>query len=455
MNKLARVAKRVRNVFRKNLWRTLLVTDEVTIDDVSDYASAEDFYELYNRVTWVFLAVNTNALASAQIPFKLRIKGTSDNIVTVDDHPIIKLLERPNKKSTQIRFFWRVYSFLYLTGNAFIELKGENNKIESMEVIRPDRVSVQELSDGTTKFLVREPNKTEPREVPYERMVHIPTFNPDSTLLGTGQLSPAADSAIIELYLRKYDKTYFESAERPKQVIECPDGMYLDEQTFKRLRNELRALHRGVDKFHRTALLEAGMKLRELQNPSHADTDFINHKRLVREELLASFGCWPLVVMLKESANRALLSQAYRMFYDLTIFPLAEVVRQELNVELVPRLDKTGLLELVYQYQMLKALRDDLLDISSAAYRLVQLGIMVPNEVRRHLLNMPNGVPWGDQPPKTALYQMPSSMFEPNADKEVMESDVNRHRSRTIEEHFVEASGLDDEIDRLLRELNV
>lgn len=415
----------------------------------AESVSPPDFYELYKRVSWAMLGVNTNALAAAQIPILLRMKTNASEAVVVENHPLMRLFAKPNRHTSQIRFLWRVYSFLWLTGNAFIELNDAENPT-SMKVIRPDRVTVKRKSDGSYEYEIRRSSGSI-ETVPEERMVHIPTFNPSTELIGVGHMTPATDSAIIELYLLKYDRQYYESAERPKQVITMPDGMYIDDKTLQRLKTELQNWHSGVTKFHRTIVLEAGMELNELRNPSHADTDFIRHKKLNREDILAALGCWPLVALLKDSSNRALLSQAYRMFYDLTIFPMAEVVRQEFNLELVPRFDRLQTLELVYQYQMLKALRDDLLDISSAAYRFVQLGILTPNEVRLHLLHMRDRVAWGDRPPKTALYQMPGTMFESNPDKAIMEEDLNRARARTLEEHQLEASGLADELRNLVQ----
>jgi len=442
--------KYLKSALRKSTpWRKILFAeDEERIPTPSSF-EPKDFYELYSRVLWAYLGINTVAQAAAQVPLVLYL-STPRGKVQVLCHPLLELLKRPNSHDTQFKLFWRTYSFILLAGNAFWKLD-KPNEPTSVEVIRPDRVVIQKLEDGTLRYKIRRSDDAvnpDYEEVPDEQMLHFSTFNPNSPLVGIGNMSPSSDLLIIDLYLLKYDKTYYENAERPTKVITMPEGMYLDEQTFKRLKQELANLHRGVGKFHGTAVLEGGMDIKELKNPSHADTDFVRHKKLIREEILAAFGCWPLIAILKDSSNRALLAQAYRMFYDLTVMPLAESVRQELNRDLLPRYKYGDLYELVFRYQLLKGLRDDLLDVSSAAYRLVQLGIMVPNEVRRELLNLHEPVPWGDRPPRTAAYAMPQTMFEPNENKQIMEP---QERAGSLVEHELEASGVMDELRRLMR----
>lgn len=426
-------------------WRKWFWSSSATSLGDSTIVLPDDFYELYSRVLWAFLGISTTAQAAALIPMKINMISDDGKAKTpLVNHPLLKLLNKPNNIDTRFSLMWKLYSFILLTGNAFWLLDRAENPTK-IETIRPDRVTVSTKA-GKRVYAVRNNNIEDPVEYPDDRMVQFFTFNPKDSLVGVGNMTPAQDSAVIELYLLKYDRTYFENAISPSEYIRLPDGVFVDDRTLARLKNEILGEHEGVSKFHKLMVMQGGAEIEQRRNPNHVDTDYIRHKMLVREEILVSFGCFPLAALLRDTTNKAVLQEATRMFYDFTLMPMIENVRQLINKEFLPRYPKSEMMDIEFTPQLLKNLRSDLLDISQAAYRFVSLGVLTPNEVRSLLLSL-DSVPWGDQPPKTALYQLPNTLFEPNDAKEILEPD---ERPETAVENWLETSGALDELRRLV-----
>jgi SPP1 gp7 family putative phage head morphogenesis protein len=128
------------------------------------------------------------------------------------------------------------------------------------------------------------------------------------------------------------------------------------------------------------------------------DAEFINLDKLSREQILAIFGVPPFLVGVMEFANYANSSQQLKAFYNHTIMPMAKLIEDSFNNQLVEVWygGESGLY-VEFDFSGIDALREDLLKQAQVSSILVRDRIKTINEVRREM-NLPD-VPWGDDPP--------------------------------------------------------
>ena len=378
--------------------------------------SDADFLAKYIGVIWAFQGIHTIATAAAQVPLRL-FYSTGTMKVEITEHPFLRVIANPNEYDTRFKLFWKTFSFLELCGNAYWIIDGEGKNVQAIYCVRPDKV--RPLTNDGRFYSVNFGDEI--KEFSREDIVHFSTFSPFSDLFGISPLMPAKDSMIIELYLIKYDQTFYENAERPKQYIKMPDGVFLEPEDIERLHEELNVLHGSVERFHRTAVLQGGMELVELKNIPHADLDFMEHKRITREEILTALGCYHLMALLKKSSNKSEIEMAYRLFYELTLLPKLVNVAQTIDKFLLKRWeDQNQNLVLEFDIRTLKGMRENLLAESQADVRYVQMGIRTINEIRAER-GFGGPLPWGNQPPKTAPVETKYFPNEPNELRGILE----------------------------------
>jgi HK97 family phage portal protein len=66
----------------------------------------------------------------------------------LEEHPLLKLLERPNPRQAGASFLEALYGHLLLSGNAYLELIDAGEGARELHLLRPDRVTVATDSTG-------------------------------------------------------------------------------------------------------------------------------------------------------------------------------------------------------------------------------------------------------------------------------------------------------------------
>jgi len=95
--------------------------------------------EGYGRNAIAYRCVRLIAEAAASAPLK----------VTPQDHPLARLLARPNPEQTGIELMEAFYGHLQVSGNAYLEAAAVDEAAPSeLYVLRPDRMSVVPGADG-------------------------------------------------------------------------------------------------------------------------------------------------------------------------------------------------------------------------------------------------------------------------------------------------------------------
>lgn len=357
---------------------------------------SKQYMELYGEAeyssVWVFASVKAIAQTVASVPFVFYRDTPSGRERLPQSHPIAKLFWGVNPMMTRYDFWEASMVYLELTGNCFWAL--EKNSLdglpEELWPLRPDRMRIipdkEKLIEGYL-FSVGE------KSVGYGRdeIIHLKYFNPLSEWWGMSSLAAARQGLLADFYALMYNQKFFRQGARPSGVLSTQSE--LDESNMRRLRAEFDQAYSGAERSHRVILLEKGLEWQSISLPQK-DMEFIEQRKLSREEILAVYKVPPIEVGILEYANYANSETQDRIFWTKGIIPRLKKIEECVNTFLVPRFGGDIFGE--FDLSKVEALRENELEKSEIAERLVGSGIWTANEARRRLWNMPH-VEWGDE----------------------------------------------------------
>lgn len=390
--RFARVLKRMGQVTLQTVEPEYQVSD--LDDETISQGTQKDYLQLYQSLIWAFRGISTIASAASSVPYLIQ-KGGEDYSV----HPVNKLLFNPNEVYTTYQLFHRTYSYLMIVGNAywFIETN-EKGLPKAIHVPRPDRIKIRSQDDYYDTYA---------RQVwPGKYVVHFTEFNPLSELEGFGPLMATQSTAILDLYLSSFAKDWFERAIYPSQTYKT--DKVLSSVAYERFLAKMRKLHQGYEKFHDVLLLEGGIEPVDIKQGKPSDSEFVDSRRLTREEILAALGCYHLVALLNRQGSTS-LRESKRMFWEEMLPRLTNVsatITKDLIWKLYPDSEDVAFR---YDVRQISGLRDSFLDESLAYYRLWMVGAITPNEIRERLA-ISGKLAWGDRPPPSFGVSRSTSM---------------------------------------------
>tara|TARA_Y100000034_G_C6904593_1_gene419379 strand:+ start:229 stop:1605 length:1377 start_codon:yes stop_codon:yes gene_type:complete len=396
-------------------------------DEPMSRTTMDTYLRAYQNVLWVFCGVNTIATSAAMVPLKVCRYTAGGDSEEVDDHPVLELLESPNKLLTQFELLVRTFAFLELTGNSYWFLEHPNGEIDSelfgngpikIHVERPDLVEPQLRATGEKIDYNRQVNdKTV--SVDMEDVLHFTHFNPLSTYSGLPTLAAGQDSIVLEVYLSTFGKNFYQNAVVPSMVFGTDQE--LSDAAFERFKVLIERQYKGIDKAHQLLLLGGGLQPMSVKTPSPADSDYNISNEMIRDKTLMNMGCYHLVNIAGGKPGDA-VRQSYRMFWQETMKPRLHNVQQLLTKDLLRLYPNSSDLYFEFDTRAVSGLREDFMDESLGYFRFIQAGVMTRNEVRNKI-GIPGDIVDGD---KTGLgYEPSSSRFVSNDERADVEGNNN------------------------------
>lgn len=277
--------------------------------------------EGYVRNAVAYRCVRLIAEAAASAPLK----------VGPADHPLAKLLTRPNPEQTGVELLENFYGHLQVSGNAFVEAASfEEEAPAELYVLRPDRMSVIPGADGwpvgwehrvgaDVRRFTRDPLTNE------SPILHLKLFHPADDWYGLSPMEAAAYSIDIHNSGGAWNKALIDNAARPSGALVftgAGGADRLSEEQFQRLKQELEDAHVGAANAGRPMLLEGGLDWRPM-SLSPADMDFIEARHAAARDIALAFGVPPMLLGIPGDNTYSNYREANLAFWRHTAAPLA------------------------------------------------------------------------------------------------------------------------------------
>lgn len=275
-------------------------------------------------VSTVYACVRTIALDVARCKPQLKIKvGQGEQVV--NDHPLCRLLTRPNRQQSWFEFAEYLEAGLKLRGNAYAAIR-RDKRGEPVELIpiNPDAVLVLEGVDGQVFYNVNRIGLWQiamlrdfPVSIPSEDMFHIRglSFN---VLVGASTIGLGRDSIGLAMGQEQQAARWMANAARKSGVLTSPTKLSVE--AFERLKSSWNDFSSGLQGTGKTAILENGVKYEALALTS-VDLEFLQSRNFQVQDICRWFGVPTYKVGIVERGAAKSMPELNQDYVNGTIAP--------------------------------------------------------------------------------------------------------------------------------------
>lgn len=220
----------------------------------------------------------------------------------VVSHPALSVLNRPNDFFTRQELFESVQQHIELVGEGWMAVSWLGGRPVELWPIRPDRMSpVRDPKTYLTGYVYRAPDGS---LIPLRRdeVIFIRVPAPWDPYRGAGAVQTLVNQLWGAAYAAEWNRRFFENSALPGGLIEIPT--HLSDPEFEEFQSRWADSHRGVNNAHTVGMLEYGAKWVDLKY-TQRDMEFVELRRVTREEIREAFGVHGHMLGMSETVNRA------------------------------------------------------------------------------------------------------------------------------------------------------
>ncbi len=279
--------------------------------DIFDPTTAISVNEAWRRSVWVRKCVDSKGKRIAARELKVWRGETEQK-----NNELLKLFKRPNPYLSGSEFWYLVSAHMDLFGASTWLKDRKGSKVSALWFINPGAISPQFGGKDDRELLAW--RVTTRRGTRFVDPLDVAIFrepNPFDVYGWSSPLDAVTYGVTGDIYAQQHNIGFFTLGARPNGVLET--DQQLDHKTAQRLLDEFEVRHKAK---HRPAILTHGMKWQATQ-ANAADIEFINGRKMNREEILAAFGVPPVEVGLLEYASYANARDQRRMYWESTLVP--------------------------------------------------------------------------------------------------------------------------------------
>ncbi len=285
------------------------------------------------KIAAVWRCVSLISTSIATLPWQIRKPDGKGNSAIVHGHPIDRLLNvAPNSEMTAFSFksTFIANKLLYGGAGAEIEMDGAGRAV-ALWPIAPDRIEPVRHADGRLLYRISEPRGGVVALDPND-MFYVPGLAWDG-VRGYSILEVAMQSLGGAYALDRFAGGFFGHGMQPGGIIEIPEGVTMDEEGMKRLRDELEQKHQGWANAQKTLILDQGMKFSQSSTDPQSG-QFLDTRKFSVYDVCRWFGVPPYLAFASEQEPRANVEAQSREFLDYGLKPHIVPLEQEANRKL-------------------------------------------------------------------------------------------------------------------------
>lgn len=277
------------------------VGENITVEEYKDKKS-----QLMANVGWVYAANQVIADDCSAVRLKLMHKMADGDEEEVYSHEVLDLLDDPNMVITAKQLWNLYYSYLNLTGEAYIlklDQKGnpltDKTKLPSALFPLPSHLCEFHLGekDWNDSYVMFNGDR-----YPISAILRDINPDPENIYQGMSIVRKASLTVDTDIQMKRWNNKLFKNGARPGVVVEVPDQ--LKDDAYNRLKQQFDEQYRGVGNAFNRVILEGGAKMSPFMMTTQ-DLDFLESKRFTRDEILAMFKVSGSNLGITEDVNRA------------------------------------------------------------------------------------------------------------------------------------------------------
>ncbi|MBI1243771.1 MAG: phage portal protein [Alphaproteobacteria bacterium] len=268
------------------------------------------------QVTTALACSRSIANGLAQVPFRLhRREGKSRAEVSAKDHPLAKVLRRPNEWQSSFEFRQTIGLHLALTNNAFVFVNKVRGEIAELLPLEPGNVTVRR--DGwNIRYELRD-DKGAVSQIPASSMWHLRNLAWDS-VMGLEAVKLAREALGLALATEEHGARFFGDGAKPPGVLST-EGK-LEQPQIEAIRDAWKSAYGGLANSQKVAVLQGGLKFQPITGDNDS-AQFLETRRMQIEETCRAFGVMP--IMVGHADKTATYASAEQMFLAHVVFTMS------------------------------------------------------------------------------------------------------------------------------------
>lgn len=351
------------------------------------------YSQMYRAQPWVATVIDKVAASAARLSFVPWAQVDTGKVADTDSD-WAKLWAKPCPLLSPFAFWRWTFSTYELYGEAFWLKIRSGRRVVGLLPMHPARTQIRRDVEGNETYVFSLGVASAGMlEVSADDVVKFRRYNPDMLERGLSRLEPLRSTLENEHEARQSTSSWWKRGARPSLMLST-DGK-LSEGAVTRLKAQVDAQHAGSGNAAGTLVLEEGMKPVPVQL-SAEEMQYIETRKLNREEVCAVFDVPPPVVHILDHATFSNITEQMRSMYRDTMAPRLEDVESVIAHDLLEDFDPSGALGLSGAFALDEVLRGDFETRAVAVAGLIERGVMKPAEARP-LFDLPDAGPVADK----------------------------------------------------------
>ena len=301
-----------------------------------------NYFEQYILYTYKAIDFISNKIASA--PIHLYSEKSIEKRKEIDSDPIFQDLEafNPYMNLWEARKLKEMH--LYLTGACYwyIDREPQINKYAEFYPLEPTKIRLKTDESGLPSYYLYTDSNGKVVGLPMEDVIYFRRVNPKNWFEGLSHTKTTAFWLNAYAQGAQYNMNKLGNNTNVDKFLFF-DGISDDEKA--KVEEKLKNKYQGVKNAGRTGVVNAKPEVIEVSS-NQKDLDYVNGMKLLREDILASFGIPE--ALLFPSATNANSEEARRQFQGDTLEPLLQQEKAVLNEQLMTRYRVTTATKLYY-----------------------------------------------------------------------------------------------------------
>lgn len=302
--------------------------------------------DMYTEQLWVNIAIDKLvrlAIAPEITIYRQKPRGRTE----ANDSDYGRLVRDPNRRHSPVAWWSWVFSMWWIHGLAVAwKERDRNGKPVQLHGLHPSRLRYGGPWAGWTLGWEEMGLKGDPQsarwwwkrnngdEIPLNRedLVVFHSIHPKNMEIGLSKLEPLRATLENEEKARKANVAMWANGGRPSFVLKHPGKFSNYAKSVQVLADQFRRKHGGVDNWGAPLVLEEGMEALPLAVQN--DLQYIDTRKLNREEIVAAYDLPPVAVGLLERATMSNVVELHRSIYRDTMPPVFRIFQSALDHDL-------------------------------------------------------------------------------------------------------------------------
>jgi HK97 family phage portal protein len=290
--------------------------------------------ELYRRQLWVHVVIDKRGKAAARLPFKVYEHADDGGRPDASASPFGQLMRRPCRAIDPFLFWLWTASTKDIYGeSAWLKLRDAGGRPIELLPVHPTKL-IDEVDEDTGNVTWKIRLTGADRDIKVERrdLVIHREYNPDTIHRGMSKLEPLRATLENEDGARRANSALWRNGGRPSTVLRHP-GMFKSDAVQRRLSAQWTELQGGVDNWAKALILEEGMEAQFVPLDVE-ELQYIEARKLNREEVCAAFDMSPPVVHILDRATFSNVVEQHRSMYRDTMGAVVGGLESTIEFEL-------------------------------------------------------------------------------------------------------------------------